>query len=109
MPPPPVWPGSGAPFGPPPPTETSEGAVESGIVEEEVRVEVLFVFVLLPVGCGFWVKVVTIDERNVVCWLLGPTLTMEDKNVEVTTTGGELWLPPDVEEIEFPFPEELLD
>lgn len=89
---------------------TSSGAVESGGVEDVlVEVEVWFVLVLLPEGCGFWVKVVTIDETNVVAWLFGPTLTMEDKNVEVTTTGGELCPLPDGEEIEFPFPEGLLD
>ena len=65
-------------------------------------------FVLLPVGCGFWVKVVRIDDTNVVVWPLGPTLTMEEAKVEVTTTGRELCPPPDVE-MEFPFPEELLD
>lgn len=54
-------------------------------------------------------KVVRKDETIVVFWLFGPTLTMEDTTVEVTTTGGELWLPPDVEEIEFPFPEGPLD
>lgn len=86
---------------------TSSGAVESGRVEE-VLVEVLFVFVLLPVGCGFWVKVVRIDETNVVVWLFGPTETMEDTIVEVIT-GSELCPPPDVEEIEFPLPEELFD
>ena len=89
---------------------TSSGAVESGGVEEVlVEVGVLFVLVLLPFCCGFWVKVVTIDETIVVCWLFGPVLIKEDKNVEVTTTGGELCPPPDVEEIEFPFPEGLLD
>jgi hypothetical protein len=51
---------------------------------------------------------VTTDERNVVDWLFGPTETMEDTKVVVTTTGRELLPPPDVE-IEFPFPVELLD
>ena len=74
-----------------------------------VEVEVWLVFVLLPVGCGFWVMVVRKEERNVVVWLFGPTLTIEDKTVVVTTAGSELWPPPDVEEIEFPFPEGPLD
>lgn len=74
---------------------TSEGAVESGVVEVLREVEVLFVFVLFPDCCGFWVKLVTIDETIVVCWLFAPVLTMVDKKVEVTTTGVELPPPPD--------------
>jgi hypothetical protein len=52
---------------------------------------------------------VRIEETIVVVWPFGPTLTMVDKTVEVTTTGGELCPPPDVEETEFPLPEELFD
>ena len=84
------------------------GAVGSGIDEVLVEVLVLLVFVLLPDGCGFWVMTVTTDERNVVDWLFGPTETMEDTKVVVTTTGLELLPPPDVE-MEFPLPVELLD
>ena len=89
----------------------SSGAVESGR-EEEVLEEVWFVFVLLPVACGFWVMTVTIDETIVEGWP-DPELTKVDTKVEVKTVGRELFPPPDAEEIEFefplPLPEELLD
>lgn len=74
-----------------------------------MEVEVLFVFVLLPVGCGFWVKMVRIEETIVVGWRSCPVLTKEDTIVEVTSIGDELCPPPDVEEIEFPFPDGPLD
>lgn len=67
------------------------------------------VFVLLPLGCGVWVMIVRNDETIVVCWPLGPTLTVESTVVAVMTTGRELFPPPDWEETEFPFPEEPLD
>ena len=71
-----------------------------------VELMVLLEFVLLPDGCGFWVMMVTKDERNVVCWLFCPVLTTEDSIVEVMTTGLELAPLPDAET---ELPVELLD
>ena len=61
-----------------------------------------------PLGWGFWVMVVSMDETIVVGWRFGPRLTTVDKMVEVMTTGDE-FPPPLAEGAGVPLLEALLD